>query len=375
MIPFLLSAGLLITVPFLFYLSLFFLNQAVSRMSLYASETYYLTLGLAPGASDHEIKQAYRRRAKLLHPDRNPSPTAHQQFIQLTEAYEYLITHRDDTARTTYTQQTYEPTYQQPPAASRWESSAREQARRRAAEHASMSYDEFTDSEFYQSLQSVETVFRYLFILVLILIVVGIVTFLIASSGLMGVFFSALFLIMPVALIYSRLKEEQLDLTDLHESGIYLIRQKWFLSIAFTILNFYTIYRFGMQTLLGSWSLAGIYMIPMGCCGVSLDRLRPQMSVFQRGFYAFCVTPMVVSLFFAVNFIFAQHPVEETYRYSTLGRSAHEIILPHYRYDDYPFLTMFADEALIRSYNSITYTFADGLLGLRVMKEYRLEIK
>ena len=33
---------------------------------------YYAILGVAYDASETEIKQNYRERAKLLHPDRNP---------------------------------------------------------------------------------------------------------------------------------------------------------------------------------------------------------------------------------------------------------------------------------------------------------------
>lgn len=51
---------------------------------------YYEILGLHPGASRDEIRQAYRRLAKLYHPDRNPSEGAKQKFIQIQNAYEVL---------------------------------------------------------------------------------------------------------------------------------------------------------------------------------------------------------------------------------------------------------------------------------------------
>lgn len=51
---------------------------------------YYRILGLRPGADTTAIKAAYRRRAKELHPDRNPRPNAQDDFQRLTEAYHTL---------------------------------------------------------------------------------------------------------------------------------------------------------------------------------------------------------------------------------------------------------------------------------------------
>jgi molecular chaperone DnaJ len=51
---------------------------------------YYGVLGVAPGASDTEIKRAYRRLARDLHPDVNPDPAAKERFQEVTRAYEAL---------------------------------------------------------------------------------------------------------------------------------------------------------------------------------------------------------------------------------------------------------------------------------------------
>ena len=51
----------------------------------------YQVLGVARGASDAEIKKAFRRRAKELHPDRNrEDPKAQDKFAELNTAYEIL---------------------------------------------------------------------------------------------------------------------------------------------------------------------------------------------------------------------------------------------------------------------------------------------
>src|SRR5204863_8443740 len=52
---------------------------------------FYNTLGVARGASDEEIKKAYRKLAMTFHPDRNNgSKDAEEKFKAITEAYDVL---------------------------------------------------------------------------------------------------------------------------------------------------------------------------------------------------------------------------------------------------------------------------------------------
>jgi len=61
---------------------------------------YYTVLGVAPGASEADIKKAYRKLAMTYHPDRNNGDkAAEEKFKQVTEAYEVLS---DPEKRATY---------------------------------------------------------------------------------------------------------------------------------------------------------------------------------------------------------------------------------------------------------------------------------
>ncbi|MDX2230770.1 MAG: DnaJ domain-containing protein [Leptolyngbyaceae cyanobacterium bins.349] len=63
---------------------------------------HYRTLEVSPTATHAEIKQSYRRLAKLFHPDSNQEVSNHDKIARLNAAYEVL---GDPQSRRTYDQQ------------------------------------------------------------------------------------------------------------------------------------------------------------------------------------------------------------------------------------------------------------------------------
>lgn len=60
---------------------------------------YYEVLGVGRDAADDEIKRAFRKLARELHPDVSDAPDAHERFREVAEAYEVLS---DPERRRTY---------------------------------------------------------------------------------------------------------------------------------------------------------------------------------------------------------------------------------------------------------------------------------
>lgn len=103
---------------------------------------YYEKLGLPVNSSIDEIKKAYRKKARLYHPDINPAPDAKDLFISATEAYEFLIANIE---KITSDEQAY---YQ---ALEDWRKYRQDRSRKRANAYARTSYVTFKNTKFYKT--------------------------------------------------------------------------------------------------------------------------------------------------------------------------------------------------------------------------------
>jgi hypothetical protein len=103
---------------------------------------YYEILGLPVNSSIEEIKKAYRKKARLYHPDINSSPDAKDLFINLTEAYEFLISYHEKI-------KIEDETYHQ--AMEDWRKYRQFRSRKRATVYARGSYEKFKNTEFYKT--------------------------------------------------------------------------------------------------------------------------------------------------------------------------------------------------------------------------------
>jgi hypothetical protein len=107
-----------------------------------ALSEYYDILGLSVTASIEEIKSAYRKKARLYHPDINHLPEAKDQFIKVTEAYDFLIASRE---KGDLNDQDYFRVVEE------WRKYRQDRSRQRAQYYARSSYLRFKNSKYYRS--------------------------------------------------------------------------------------------------------------------------------------------------------------------------------------------------------------------------------
>lgn len=103
---------------------------------------YYEILGLPVDSSIEEIKKAYRKKARLYHPDINPAPDAKDRFISITEAYEFLMANHEKI-------RSDDQAYQQ--AMEDWRKYRQDRSRKRANVYARSSYGTFKNTQFYKT--------------------------------------------------------------------------------------------------------------------------------------------------------------------------------------------------------------------------------
>jgi hypothetical protein len=102
-------------------------------------KNYHLILEIPSDSTEDEIRKAYRRLAKKYHPDVNKSANAHEKFVEINEAYEFLMGQSQQLADEAVSGR--EP--KNPDDLAREFEHFRQAARERAQQHAKMRYAEF----------------------------------------------------------------------------------------------------------------------------------------------------------------------------------------------------------------------------------------
>ncbi len=136
-------------------------------MKALSPDQYFKILGLRSDATLDQLKKAYRKKARLYHPDLNSRLDAAEIFIAINEAYEYLDKYirsnrggqgsREDLLR-------------------EWQDYRRAEARKRAHKHAKSRYSDFTKSKTYKTSMILNRAQLYINLSVAIFVIIMAVT-------------------------------------------------------------------------------------------------------------------------------------------------------------------------------------------------------
>jgi len=109
---------------------------------------YYDILGVPLKSSLEEIKKAYRKKARMYHPDVNQSPDAKDKFIRVTEAYDFLMANHE---KGDLSDQEFFRIMEE------WRKYRQHRSQQRAQYYARKSFDSFKNSKYYKSTRILNT--------------------------------------------------------------------------------------------------------------------------------------------------------------------------------------------------------------------------
>jgi hypothetical protein len=305
-----------------------------------------------------------------LHPDRNKSSDAHEQFIELQEAYDYFINLKSgkvySTSNSSYDQD--------------WYIQRREQARQRAREYARMKYEEYLQSDEFKAVSAITNVFDFIgFILILlVLIAIPIVAFLRFKT--FGLIISLSFLLVLLPYLLRFIRKASPDFSQLGTTFKFFAHSEIFRVGLLTILNLVLITTVVFRTFITPATMLLSFLIPVIIAyGIPTWLLKVKYN-FRFFFVWFCLTPLMVNLFYVTNYSISKNPVSERYHFKNVlqetpggKRATTTIELDGNKYKEYYFLRFFLNYNEVISNDHITYTIKDGAWGLRVMKKYEFD--
>lgn len=345
---------------------------------------YFQILGISPRASLAEIKKAYRKKARQYHPDVSKEPDAEEKFIEVNEAYEYLLKRKSGKVYSER-QRTYRKPRQPRKTQREWKEEERQRARERARRHAQMKYRAFKNTSYYKNELALEIIGDNLgfYLIIVICIVPPIISM--SRGSVIGFWFSLVFGLAGIPIWSNALKpESNIRLNLLFSSVKRILGTRTFLVFALAGLNIFLFLKVVMNTLVPlSISLGLLFASIAG--GFALVKFydRIPQNAYTRSLYAYGLVPGIFNLIFVVNFLFSSGPTTEIYSYRqkrvriTSNGSFHYedspvMLLEGNAYEDYLGIRFFWGYGPLLEHNKIRYQFEEGLFGLKVMKRYEL---
>ena len=350
----------------------------------------YQILGVTPNAGLKEIKQAFRKRASILHPDVNSSPTAHEDFIDLTEAYENLLREKTGNIFNNSTNQyTRSSTGYS-------EDDLKSQARERAKQNAQMKYQEFVNSDYYKSKMSQYNTLELWMSFILLIPLIFFQIELFSSEDAVSVFSGLLIFFIVGPIIYNAvIVIRKTTFSQVFADTFYLLKTDLVTTFFVIFFNITVFSIYGFVTFIPMKVMLSIYIVIPFFIQLFRELVKIQqnenvqiripylltpyvqkIALMNRPFFKIWgFIPFLFSLFLLLNGSFYQSKHTETQRYDLLfGRGEILVLYENKEYNNYWGIQYFNDEPIGKN-NTITLTIKKGLFGISVIEDYSLSNK
>jgi hypothetical protein len=331
-------------------------------------------LGLPLSANLFEIKKAFRAKAKLLHPDKCNDADATVKFIQLTEAYETLVTYKEKGTISN-------PFATRAAQASRkaQQEAKQAEAKRKAKHAAKMKYEQFIQSDYYKTNLHIDILVDHFMFLLGVFVFVILPILLVNEMGSFGfvpwafvVLFLGLFFVKPIMNI------RNLSLRNLWAALVYIGKRKKASGIFFVAGTAVMYFQVMFKTIIPD-DLYFILLLITAASTFTYCALSKKESYKNfKLFYAVCAAPFFFHCFFLVNYFVSFESKTESYRYryeAMQGRGkrgtetyASVIHLQNDAYESYGMLRTF--QGASTNGDSVVMKINRGIFGIRVVKKF-----
>ncbi len=346
-------------------------------------ERLYALLGVEPGVSSEELKKAFRRKAKEMHPDRSKDPDAHEKFLALNEAYDFLSKLVSSENPSEGSGEHVEDLYKT------WEQKERQRVRQNVKDHLKKKYSgniRYINDPVYEALEIVFVHFTFLLALFSVLILPVILIYTFGSTGIMMSVFANVFLLLFTMSAARNL--HRLNLKVFGRSIALLLNTKPVRTGLLLLFNAVIFFSIGVNTLIDLTHLFIGYTIT-SLVAVFIVLLKKhstnsKVTSYDVYFWSLSAAPSVISILLTVNYVFSSSPVSETYTYSAHTRNSYVeggmshkrksglIELENSTYSSYAGIRLFINGIDLSDQGTITYTIERGLLGYKVATGFKL---
>ena len=326
---------------------------------------YYEVLGVSRDATPAEIKRAYRRKALEFHPDRSTDPNAHEMFIQINEAYDFLIN-----------QGNYSDPYQV--SQDDWEASLKVASRNRAQEEARMRYEEYKNSDFYKAQLETAQSFDYVYLAISIFMLIIFPILTISLFGFAGAIVSVIANLFMSPFTWTWIKRiPEYSLSEFGEAIGNMAKNRMVLRVFFGVTNLILAFNFTFKTLIPPFLMVLIYGVPMVLVYLYTLLLSEDSRMFKYRFVGLAFIPFVLNTFFSINYIYAEDKVSDAvlrvqlaeYRIQCGSNSSETIFYRSEIREHYPFAMIHFKKPSSSGETGAIYVTSEGCFGIDVVSD------